>query len=85
MLDVVTLRYYNVVIGSAHDAEKSEKIMAMFNITNKVSGVDLGNYAGGTANDALDAMAREAGYRDIEHAEAEVGGSADLIVTELGA
>lgn len=51
-------------------------------IRNAESGRFLGVYAGMTAQDALDAMARDAGYAD--HAEAiKVAGDADLVVTEV--
>lgn len=56
--------------------------MATYRITNRTSGADLGIYVGATAADALDAMARDAGYAD--HAAAsEVAGDDDLIVTEV--
>jgi len=43
--------------------------MALYSISNTRSGVVLGVYEGATESEALDAMARNAGYRD--HAEAE--------------
>lgn len=42
--------------------------MAKFNICNQLSGVDMGTYEGETADDALDAMARDVGYRDYAEA-----------------
>ena len=35
-----------------------------FNICNKVSGVDLGDYEGADKAEAMDAMAKDAGYKD---------------------
>lgn len=45
------------------------EIMNRYQIENTVSGVILGVYEGETPEQALDAMARDAGYTD--HAEAE--------------
>lgn len=55
-----------------------------FRIENSKSGADLGVYEGETAADALDAMARDAGYADYQHC-AETTGSdeSDLIITEV--
>lgn len=38
-----------------------------------IQGIDLGVYEGATGLDALDALAREAGYRDADDAERTVG------------
>lgn len=55
--------------------------MKLYRIINELSGVALGVYEGETEQDALDAMARDAGYAD--HAEAtEVAGSEGVVVEE---
>lgn len=54
--------------------------MTTYTITNKISGAHLGEYDGETAVDALDAMARDAGYRDIDEACEVVGAEDDLDV-----
>lgn len=58
--------------------------MAIFNITSAASGADLGNYSGETKADALDAMARDAGYSSYAEC-CEVTGAerGDIIVTEV--
>lgn len=42
--------------------------MSYYKITNTMSGVFLGVYEADDVDGALDAMARDAGYRDYEHA-----------------
>jgi hypothetical protein len=43
-------------------------MLKLYRITNKASGFVLGDYQGATGEDALDAMSRDAGYRDHKHA-----------------
>jgi len=55
--------------------------MTRYLIENPISGTVFGVYEGNTAADALDAMARDAGYAD--HAEAcSVAGTDDLTTSE---
>jgi hypothetical protein len=56
--------------------------MMAYQITSS-AGVDMGTYEADTAEGALDAMARDAGYRDQVHA-AEVAGPFDGTVREIG-
>jgi hypothetical protein len=42
--------------------------MPKYRITNRTSGIDLGTYDADNADDALDAMSRDAGY--LDHADA---------------
>lgn len=54
--------------------------MNSYHITNRTSGADLGIYDGDTLEAALDAMARDAGYRDRADAIAIIGGGGDIEV-----
>lgn len=49
--------------------------MSKWQIENASTGVILGVYEGVTANDALDAMAQDAGYRDYQDMKNETGQS----------
>ena len=55
--------------------------MTSYKITSS-AGVDMGTYDADSAGGALDAMARDAGYRDQAHAAEEVG-LFDGTVTEV--
>jgi hypothetical protein len=52
-----------------------------YHIENATTGVCLGDYQGATAQEALDAMARDAGYAN--YADAQDVSPAELTVTEL--
>jgi hypothetical protein len=55
-----------------------------YRIANPSSGVILGVYEGTSEDDALDAMAREAGYADYSEAQdAAPAGPDELIVTQV--
>jgi hypothetical protein len=54
--------------------------MTTYTITNRTSGLVLGVYQGATEAEALDAMARDAGYRDFADASEVTGDESDLIV-----
>ena len=55
-----------------------------YSITNPVSGAELGSYEGRTEHEALEAMARDAGYSSAAEA-ADVAGTeaGELIVKEV--
>lgn len=57
--------------------------MSQYEISNRSSGQILGTYIGATHWEALDAMARDAGYRDYAQACQETGAYDDLIVSRL--
>jgi hypothetical protein len=61
--------------------------MNLYSITNRTSGLHLGDYLGMDVADAIDAMACDAGYDSQAHAAAALGTTvaalnADLIVAE---
>lgn len=55
-----------------------------FRIFNVASGHDLGIYEGNTRVEALEAMAKDSGYRDYAHACEVVPEFADVLVEEIG-
>ena len=62
--------------------------MTTFSITNRSSGLCFGDFDGRDADDAIDAMARDAGYDSQVDAAAVLGTTvaalrADLIVVEV--
>lgn len=54
----------------------------MYRIINTASGLDLGTYEADSAEKALDAMARDAGYRDYAEA-CEVADGREIVATEV--
>jgi len=54
-----------------------------YTISNAISGHCFGIYEGTSRDDALDAMARDAGYADFFDACESGFGGDDLIVTEI--
>lgn len=53
-----------------------------YRISNAISGLVLGCYTGSTADEALDAMARDAGYADRKDMDRRAEGGEDLRATE---
>lgn len=64
-------REWNALLERAFES-KEDAAMKTFQIVSD-AGVDMGTYEAGTAAEALDAMARDAGYNDQAHAAREVG------------
>ena len=58
--------------------------MKTYKITNTASGIEMGTYKGESEQDALDAMARDAGYADYEDAQ-RVAPCDTIQVTEVSA
>ncbi len=55
-----------------------------YRIENTKSGLELGVYEGSSKEDALDALARDAGYDDYDHALYVAPASeGEILVTEL--
>lgn len=54
-----------------------------FIIGNKLSGVNLGTYEAETQAEALDAMARDAGYANYADIGPAISGGDDLVITEV--
>ena len=55
-----------------------------YRIENTLSGVDLGAYEGATEAEALDAMARDAGYTDYAEAQSVAPAAyGEIVATEM--
>ena len=57
--------------------------MNKYQITNRTSGSDLGIYEAANEGEALESLARDAGYRDLDHMAEVIGDDDDLIVNEV--
>ncbi len=56
--------------------------MTRFRITNAASGLCLGEFEASNTADALNALARDAGYEDHADACAVIGGGDEILVEE---
>jgi len=61
-------------MGPGSSKPHSQKEATMWNISNP-QGDDLGDYEGDTEDDALNAMAKDAGYRDYDTLQRDIPGS----------
>jgi hypothetical protein len=57
--------------------------MTTYSISNRSSGFDLGIYNGSTADDAVNAMYMDAGYRDAQHAADVLETTVETLRSEL--
>jgi hypothetical protein len=71
------------VDGMSPAVKKEDKMTnhIAYEISNKISGQELGVYEAASEDGALDALARDAGYADYDAACAAVGGRGELAVT----
>jgi len=57
--------------------------MSIYHIYNRTSGEDMGEYRGETAMDAVEAMARDAGYASVADAAAVLDSTAEELIDDL--
>ena len=57
-------------------------MISRYQITNTATGETLGTYVAASKRDALDQMARDAGYRDYDHAK-RVAPTNHIVVIEV--
>jgi hypothetical protein len=77
------MRFGDNVMGPGYLFKKRKK--NMYKIENTISGVVLGVYWGNTPEEALDALAHEAGYRDYAHmCEVAPARPGEISVKEVG-